>query len=499
MYPQNPGYGRTITLVGMDQSHYLARRSAFMGQLGDGIAIIPAGVLQTRNDDVDHAFRQDSNFFFLTGFPEPDAVAVLDPSHPTEQYTLFVLPKDPDMEAWNGLRSGVAGATDHYGADAAHDISTLSTWLGDRLAGRSSIAYALGNPRLDDVVVTAFSRAQAASDRSGSGAPQGIINPTPLLADMRVIKTDTEIDALREACRISAVAHAEAMRFAAPGRTERQVQAAIEYVFGAMGSERVGYGSIVAGGDNACILHYVENDQPLDDGSLLLIDAGAEYRHFTADITRTFPINGTFTTPQRAVYELVLDTERHVIEMCAPGLPYADMHAKACALISDGLVGLGLLPGTGEEALAKGWYRQFFFHGTGHWLGSDVHDAGAYRVNGTPRPLAPGMAFTVEPGVYVARSKEHVTLSDAPYDPDEIAMLTLELGLAGVRAELERRTQEAGSQEFTVPQEFLGIGVRIEDDILITADGYENMTTGVPVDPDEVEALCAEESALPLF
>jgi Xaa-Pro aminopeptidase len=403
------------------------------------------------------------------------------------------------MEAWNGLRAGTAGAMDTYGADAAHDISTLGSWLGDRLAGRSSIVYKLGDPRLDDMVIAAFGKSQAASDRFGSGAPAGIINPTPMLADMRLIKSDAEIVALREACRISAVAHAEAMRFAAPGRTERQVQAAVEYVFGAMGSERIGYGSIVAGGDNACILHYVENDQTLNDGELLLIDAGAEYRHFTADITRTFPINGRFTAPQRAVYELVLDAEQRVINMCAPGLPYADMHRKACEILSHGLVELGLLPGSGEEALAKGWYRQFFFHGNGHWLGSDVHDAGAYKVDGKPRALEPGMAFTVEPGVYVARTKASVTLSHAPYDIDEVAKLTLELGLTGTRAELDRMTEEAGSVEFSVPTEFLGIGVRIEDDILITADGFENMSTGVPVDPDEVEAVCAEESSLPMF
>lgn len=470
-----------------------------MEQLGDAIAIIPGGVLQTRNDDVDHAFRQDSNFFFLTGFPEPDAVAVLDPSHPSEPYTLFVRPRDPDMEAWNGLRAGTAGAEESYGADAAHDIDSFGSWLGERLSGRSSVAYALGNDRLDAMVVSAFGRARSASDRSGSGAPTGIIDPTPMLADMRLIKNASEIVALREACRISAAAHSEAMRFAAPGRTERQVQAAIEYVFGVMGSERIGYGSIVAGGDNANILHYVENDQILADGDLLLIDAAGEFNHFTADITRTFPVNGTFTPPQRALYDLVLDAEQRVIDMCEPGLPYAAMHTSACEILSHGLVDLGLLPGTGEEALAKGWYRQFFFHGTGHWLGSDVHDAGAYKVDRKPRELAPGMAFTVEPGLYVAASKGSVSLSQADYDPDEIAMLTLELGLTGARAELERRAEKAGSIEFDVPREFLGIGVRIEDDILITDDGFENMTTGVPVNADEVEALCAEESLLPVF
>lgn len=470
-----------------------------MSQLGDAIAIIPAGKLQTRNDDVEHAFRQDSDFFFLTGFSEPDAVAVLDPAHATEQYTLFVQPRDPEMEAWNGRRAGVAGATERYFADAAHPIGELNDWVRSRLTDRSSIAYSLGSGPHDSMVIGAFNAARTSSDRFGTTTPSGIIDPAPILSDMRLIKSDAEIEALRKACHISAVGHSEAMRFTAPGRSERQVQAAMEYVFGAMESERIGYGSIVAGGDNACILHYVENNQFLNDGDLVLIDAAAEFNHFTADITRTFPVNGTFSAPQRAVYELVLNAEQQVIAMCRPGLAYDEMHKEACRILADGLVELGLLPGTGDEALAKGWYREFYFHGTGHWLGSDVHDSGAYRVDGGPRLLAPGMAFTVEPGVYVAGHKSTVSLGNAPYDPDEVMEMTLRLGLSGAKAELDKRNESAGSIEHTVPDEFLGIGVRIEDDILITGDGYENMTTGVPVDPDEIEALCAEASSVPLF
>ncbi len=470
-----------------------------MGQLGDAIAIIPAGREQIRNDDVTHEFRQNSDFFFLTGFSEPDSVAVFDPSHDTEPYTLFVRPRDAMLEAWNGLRAGIEGAVEQYGADAAHPIGDLSEWLRTRLDGRSSVVYRLGNAEHDSTILGAFDAARSSSDRFGTNAPTGIVDPRPILSEMRLIKTDAEMEALREACRISAVAHTEAMRFAAPGRTERQVAAALEYVFGVMGSERIGYGSIVAGGDNACILHYVENNQPLNDGELLLIDAAAEYRHFTADITRTFPINGTFSAPQRAVYELVLDAQQRVINMCKPGLPYAEMHSAACAIVAEGLVDLGLLPGSGEEALAKGWYREFFFHGTGHWLGSDVHDAGAYRVDRMPRPLESGMAFTVEPGVYVARNKATVTLGQAAYDPDEVAEMTLRLGVSAAKAELDKRNEEVGTFEFSVPEEFLGIGIRIEDDILITADGFENMSSGVPVDPDQIEAICQEDSSLHLF
>jgi len=482
----------------MDQTRFAARRAAFMEQLGDTIAIIAAGSMQVRNDDVEHAFRQNSDFFFLTGFGEPDSIAVFDPAHETEQYTLFVRPRDQELEAWNGRRAGTTGATESFGADAAHTLDEFDLWLKNRLIGRTEVGYPLGG-NANDRVLGAIAAAQEQARRAGVVAPNVVTDPAAILHEMRLIKSPEEADALRRACHISAVAHTEAMRFTRPGMNERQVQAATEYVFMAMGSERIGYGSIVAGGANATILHYVENDQILNDGDLLLVDAGAEYRHLTADITRTFPVNGSFSAPQRAVYELVLDAERQVIEMCAPGLTYSDMHERAVEILSHGLVDIGLLPGTGEEAIAKGWYRQFFFHGTGHWLGIDVHDAGAYKVNGVGRPLEAGMAFTVEPGIYVAPHKDSVSLPQAGYDPLEAARLTYELGAEAAKSEFAHRTEEAGSTDFEVPAEFLGIGVRIEDDIIITADGHENMSASTPVDPNEIESVCQEESELPLY
>lgn len=487
----------TGSLPRMDDQRFARRRAEFLERLGDTLAIVPAGREQIRNDDVGHAFRQQSDFFFLTGFAEPDAVAVFDPASDAP-YTLFVRPRDPEMESWNGLRAGVEGAVERHGADASHPLDELAGWLRRAAIGRSRIGYRLGGGH-DDTVRSAIAGAREATIRLGSTPSTDLVDVGQILAEMRLIKSADEIVSLREACRISAVAHAEAMRFARPGRTERQVQGALEYVFASMDAERVGYGSIVAGGDNAVILHYVENDRPLADGDLLLIDAGAEYRHLTADITRTFPVNGSFTAPQRAVYDVVLEAERRVIAMCEPGLPYTDMHTAAVETLTHGMVDLGLLPGPADEAIAKGWYRQFFFHGTGHWLGIDVHDAGAYRVGGRGRPLEPGMAFTVEPGIYVARDKATVELSHAEYDHDEAQRLRLMLGAAEARREFERRDEEAGSRSFAVPDEFLGIGVRIEDDILITTDGHENLTDLVPVDPDAVEALCAEESALPVF
>lgn len=482
----------------MKQNRFAARRADFMERLGDTIAIIPAGKMQIRNDDVEHAFRQNSDFFFLTGFPEPDSVAVFDPAHGTERFTLFVRPHDPELEAWSGRRAGTEGAIERFGADAAHNLDELEAWLKRRFIGRSSIGYSVADSS-DERTLAAYAAARVHARRAGVTTPDRIVDTSAILQEMRLYKSTEEIEALREACRISAVAHTEAMRFTSPGMSERQVQAVIEYVFMTMGSERVGYGSIVAGGENATILHYVENNQQLRGGDLLLIDAGAEYRYLTADITRTFPVNGIFTTPQRAIYDIVLDAEKRVIEMCGPGLPYSDMHEKAVELLSHGLVDLGLLPGSGDEAIDKGWYRQYFFHGTGHWLGLDVHDAGTYKVDGAGRRLEPSMAFTVEPGIYVAPHKPSVSLSNAQYDPKLAAELSYEIGAAAAKAEFVRRTEEAGSVDFDVPPEFLGIGVRIEDDLLITADGFENLSSDTPVDPDEIEAVCAEESELALF
>jgi Xaa-Pro aminopeptidase len=481
----------------MSSDRFAMRRAQLLERLDGAVAIIAAGREQVRNDDVEHPFRQDSDFFFLTGFSEPDAVAVLDPASDAP-YTLFVRPRDALAEAWHGLRAGTEGARTRLGADAAYPVDELGDWLRRRLAGRTSVAYRLGGP-IDAQVLAAVRAVGAYADRSGVAVPERLVDVGALLAELRLVKSAPEIEALREACRISATAHLEAMRFAAPGRTERQVQAVLEYVFGVLDSERVGYGSIVAGGENAVILHYVENDQPLLDGDLLLIDAAAEYRHMTADITRTFPVNGRFSAPQRALYEVVLAAHQAVLATCRPGLPFSDMHALAVEVLAAGMVELGLLPGTPEEVVAKGWYRQFFFHGIGHWLGSDVHDAGSTRVDGAGRPLAPGMAFTVEPGIYVSRDKATIELSHAAYDQVERDRLAFELGAAEARARIREREREAGTFSFDVPAQLLGLGVRIEDDLLVTTDGIENMTTMVPVDPDQVEARCAERSSLPTF
>jgi Xaa-Pro aminopeptidase len=293
--------------------------------------------------------------------------------------------------------------------------------------------------------------------------------------------------------------HAEAMRFTRPGLFEYQVQAALEYVFRSRGSPRDGYPAIVGSGPNGCILHYTENSRQIADGDLLLIDAGAEYGQFAADITRTFPVNGTFTAPQRAVYNVVLAAQRAALAECRPGSTLVAQHAAARRTITAGLVDLGLLPRGAEDSYAMGHDREFFMHGTGHWLGLDVHDAGRYRVDRRPRLLEAGMAFTVEPGVYLDPKRPTVEFALLEYDEDAERQLKYELGAEEARRRLQAARAEAESISHTIPPEFLGIGVRIEDDVLITADGYRNLTTALPTDPDTVEALCAEASALPVL
>jgi Xaa-Pro aminopeptidase len=480
-----------------DATAFELRRKRFAEEIGDGLAVIVGGRESLRNFDSWYPFRQDSDFHFLTGFPEPDAVAVFNPSHQSEKYVLFVRPKDRDREIWDGYRAGVAGAVETYGADAAYPITDLAKKLREYAIGRTRVFYALGNPRLDDTIIKLLENAGDQRTRNGWTVPSVIENPAPILHEMRLIKTAPEAEWLAEACHISAEAHKEAMRFSAPGVYEYQTQAVLEYVFRQLGSPRDGYPSIVGSGPNACILHYIENRRQMEDGELVLIDSGAEFGQFSADITRTFPVNGVFTAPQRAIYDVVLAAQRAALAGCRPGGTLTAQHTAARTVIAAGLVDLGVLPRDAEESFAMGHDREFFMHGTGHWLGLDVHDAGRYRVDGQPRELQPGMAFTVEPGVYVDPNRPTVEFALLDYDEDANRTLSYELGPEAARKQLDERRQAAEKIEHEIPAEFLGIGVRIEDDVLITEDGYRNLSAGVPTDPDEIEAICAEPSVLP--
>lgn len=475
---------------------FAARRAQFTEAIGDGIAVIPAAFETVRNDDVHHEFRQDSAFYFLTGFEEPDAVALLDPKNTEAPYVLFVRPRDRDQEIWNGYRAGVDGATSRFGAAAAFPIGDFADELRRRLIGTERLYFGRKSA-IDATVDSTLASLASLAGRFGRPVPTIVVDPGAILDDLRLHKSDEETSALRRACEISAAGHREAMRHARPGRFEYQVQAAMEYVFRQEGSRRNGYPSIVASGENACILHYTENDRRMEVGDLLLIDAAAEYEYLSSDITRTFPVSGRFTGPQRAVYEVVLAALEAGIAASGPGGSMAATHDLSSRILSEGLVDLGLLPRGVEDSLAMHHYKEYFMHGTGHWLGMDVHDAGRYRHDGDPLLLEPGMTFTVEPGIYVAADRDRITFDLHSYDA--VAQLERRLVLGAAKAkELEDAEKEGCEQvEFVIPEEFRGIGVRIEDDILVTGSGTENLTRGVPVAIDEIEALCAEEPLLP--
>ena len=463
----------------------------------EGFAVIPAATETVRNHDVHHPFRQDTAFWYLTGFPEPDAVAVIAPSHDDGDFALFVRPKDPAQEVWTGIRAGVEGAKADYGADVAYELGELDVVLERYLPGREVIWYAAGNRRFDEKVFGLLRRSRALRERHGVTVPSTVRDISAPLGEMMLYKSPEEADLLRRATELSARGHAEAMRFAEPGVGEYAVQAALEYYWRLEGSPRTGYPSIVASGPNACILHYEENSRITGDGDLILIDAGCEWEGYSADITRTFPVSGSFTGPQRAVYEVVLAAQRKGTEMSVPGSSLRAIHDEVVRILTEGLVDLGLLPGPVEDRLAMHHYTHFYMHGTSHWLGMDVHDRGAYRVDGKPRPLEAGMCFTVEPGLYIAADKDEIELAMVAYDIDERNERRLRLGTGPALAAEEEEKEKAEKLTHRLPEEFLGIGVRIEDDILLTDDGQENLSASLPVDVDEVEALCAEAPTLP--
>jgi Xaa-Pro aminopeptidase len=474
------------------------RRQRLAEEIGDdGIAIIPAAVEVTRSNDTDFDFHQDPNFLYLTGFHEPEAVAVITPGHSDGDFTLFVRPRDHEMEAWNGYRVGVEGAKE-FGADNTYEIGELDEVLTRYMIGREVLWYRSGNHHHDDRVSGIIARARSHRERYGGAVPSAVRDISIPLAEMRLIKTDEEVESLSRACALSARGHAEAMRFAAPGLHEYQVQAALEYFWRLAGSRHNGYLSIVASGANACVLHYVENDRMIEDGDLILIDAAAEVDGYSSDITRTFPANGKFTGPQRAIYEVVYSAFQKGLDMSVPGSSLRAIHDSATRVLTEGMLALGLLPRSVEESLAMHHYNQFFFHGTGHWLGLDVHDMGTYRVEGVPRKLEPGMAFTVEPGLYIAPDKGEITLTLLEYDQDEWNQRRILEGRAAAVAKEAEAREKAEKITHAVPPEFLGIGVRIEDDVVITDDGHENLTSMVPSRLEDVEALCAESPKLPI-
>jgi Xaa-Pro aminopeptidase len=423
-------------------------RKRFMAELPPkSIVIIPSAPQSTYSHDVHYPYRQNSYLRYLTGFVEHDAVLVLTPDSDTP-YNLFVMPRDLEKEIWNGFRHGVDGARQTFGAQAAYTIDELESTLPDLMANMEHLYYALGYDEAFDKKVLQALNAVRKQIRNGISAPQHIHDPAEILNEMRLRKQPFEGEMMQKAADIGVSAHIEAMKAVKPGMNEYEVQALIDYTFGKQ-QARAGYPSIVGGGLNATVLHYTENNQNLRDGELLLIDAGAEYQYYNSDITRTIPINGRFSPVQRKVYELVLKAQKAAIQEAKPGNTFIAPHNTAVKILTTGLVELGLLEGEVDTLIETEAYKKFYMHKTGHWLGGEVHDVGNYRDSaGEWRKLEPGMILTVEPGLYFG-----------PHLADEI------------------------------PQEFLHIGIRIEDDILVTEDGPLNLTAGVPKEVAEIEAL----------
>lgn len=476
---------------------YRIHRDRLGAEVGaDGIAVIPAAVETPRNGDVSHEFRQDSDFFYLTGFEEPEAVCVLVPGHPDGDYHLFVRSRDPEAETWTGSRAGREGALARFGADAAHDLADLDALLSRLMIGREVLFYRIGTPGHDERMTRLLGTARAHRERFGKATPGAVRDVGLVLAELRLRKDPSEVEILRAAAELTVDGHREAMRFAAPGLHEYQVQAAMEYVWREGGSPRNGYPSIVASGPNAVVLHYTANDRLIEEGDLVLVDAAAEIDLYTADVTRTFPASGTFTPPQLAVYEAVLAAQEAALGGVGPGATYASVHRRAVDVLVDAMSDLGLFPVDAELAAAAHLYRHFYMHSTSHWLGLDVHDAGAVRVGGRSRVLEPGMCLTVEPGMYIPPDRPTVDMVLLEHDLDAWLERRILLGSAAARRLEEEERAAAPTVVHPVPPELAGIGVRIEDDVLVTVDGRENLTARAPRRPGDVEALCAERSWL---
>lgn len=424
-------------------TEYRQRREQLMAKIGSGTAIFRSAPAAVMHNDVEYAYRQDSDFFYLTGFNEAEAVAVLAPHHEEHKFVLFVQPKDLEKETWHGYRAGVEGAKELYGADEAFPIAELAEKLPKYLEKADRIYYHFGRDRtFDQTVLNHWQRLMATYPKRGTG-PTAVEDSNIILHPMRLVKSETELALMRKAANISVAAHNRAQEFAKPGRYEYEIQAEIEHTFGLNGCTPA-YPSIVASGYNSCVLHYIENNRQMQENDLLLIDAGCACDYYNADITRTFPVSGKFTTEQQIIYDLVLQAQLQAISQVYPGNPYSKIHETAVRVLVEGLMDLKLLVGDIEEIIKEEKYKPFYMHRTGHWLGLDVHDVGVYQYGENPQVLQPGQVLTVEPGIYIS-----------PY-------------IKPVEGQPE------------VPEKWRGIGVRIEDDVLVTLEGQEVLTAGVP-------------------
>ena len=427
---------------------FARRRRQLMDRLGsDAAALFVAAPVSVRSNDVEYPYRQSNNFLYLTGFVEPEAVALLLPGHPKEEFILFVRPRDPERETWTGRRAGVEGAVTTHDAQAAYPIDKLDEKIGEYVSERERLFYTFGRDvAFNQRVLGWMQQWQVLRPRSGKG-PMAVLDPGEIVHEMRLVKSEEELACMRRAVAIATEGHHAAMRSAHDGVHEYEIEALLDYTFRRLGGSGPAYPSIVAAGVNATILHYTTNNQQMRADDLLLIDAGAEYGGYCSDITRTFPVGGSFSDTQRAIYDLVLHAQLAGIEAVRPGVPVDVPHTRAVEVLVDGLLALGLLKGERHEIISKELYRPFYMHRTSHWLGMDVHDVGKYKLEGNARILEPGMVLTVEPGIYI------------------------------------------GADHTDIDPRYLGIGVRIEDDILVTPTGHEVLSAAVPKASDDIEAL----------
>lgn len=434
----------------ISKTEFARRRKALMAHMEpNSIAIVPAAPERPRSRDTEYHYRQDSDFLYLSGFEEPHAVLVLIPGRDHGEYVLFVRERNREREIWDGYRAGPEGACSEFEADDAFPIDDIDEILPGLLEGKQRVYYSMGKDSEFDKHVMDWVNTIRAKVRSGATPPGEFLDLSHFLNDMRLFKSAAELRVMKEAGEISARAHVRAMKASKPGVMEYQLEAEILHEFQMSGARFPAYNSIVGGGKNGCILHYIENSAPLKNGDLVLIDAGCELDYYAADITRTFPVNGKFSPEQKALYEICLQAQLEAIEECKPGKHWNDPHEATVRVITAGLVSIGLLEGDVDELIKSEAYKEFYMHRAGHWLGMDVHDVGDYKVGGEWRVLEPGMVMTVEPGIYVAPDNERVA------------------------------------------KKWRGIGIRIEDDVVITKDGNEVLTKDVPKTIAEIEALMA--------
>ncbi|MDY6483499.1 Xaa-Pro aminopeptidase [Acinetobacter faecalis] len=436
----------------LSQTVFQERRDILAGEMGlRSIAIIATSPVAMRNNDADYKFRADSSFFYLTGFAEPEAVAVIETFDTEEEgycYSLFCRERNREMEIWNGYRAGIDGAIENYEADEAFTIESLDEEIIGKLTDKDKVFYRIGHDVDFDIRVAKWVKKAEQQQRGGFNTPARLIQLNRVVDEMRLHKSADEIELMQIASDISAEAHTRAMKAVKPGMMEYALEAELNYVFGKNGCVPA-YNSIVGGGENACILHYVENDQELKDGDLVLIDAACEYQLYASDITRTFPVNGKFSPEQKALYNIILDSQIAAIDAVRIGNSYKEPHNVAVKILVQGLLDLGIMQGDLEQIIASESYRQFYMHGTGHWLGMDVHDVGSYKMNSHWRNYAEGIVVTIEPGLYIA--------------PDDS----------------------------TVDEKWRGIGIRIEDDVVVTKNGPLVLTKNVVKTVEEIEALMA--------